>query len=144
MNPVSLSRALRKKSTHTEKKLWAILRDRRFSAYKFRRQHQVGKYYLDFFCAEARYNLELDGGQHGFPEHQAKDKARDEYLKSRNIETRRFWNSQLKEVRFVRKTIWADLQARAPHQGNVLPEKATRLPTRLRQSASQTPDHPSP
>lgn len=144
MNPVSLSRALRKKSTHPEKKLWAILRDRRFSAYKFRRQHQVGKYYLDFFCAEARYNLELDGGQHGFPEHQAKDKVRDEYLKSRNIETRRFWNSQLKDVRFVRETIWADLQARAPHQGNILAEKPTRLPTRLKPSVSQKPDHPSP
>jgi len=38
-----------------------------------------------FYCAEARYNLEADGGQHGFPEQQAQDKARDEYLKSRNI-----------------------------------------------------------
>src|SRR5882672_8830521 len=121
MNPNSLARALRRKSTLAEKKLWAILRDHRFSAYKFRRQHKVGDHYLDFFCAEARYNLELDGGQHGFPEQQAKDRARDEYLKSRNIATRRFWNSQLKDVRFVRDTIWADLQARAEHPENVPP-----------------------
>jgi very-short-patch-repair endonuclease len=70
MNP--LARALRQRSTWAEKKLWAILRDRRFSAYKFRRQHELGGHYLDFYCAEARYNLELDGRQHGFPEHQAK------------------------------------------------------------------------
>jgi very-short-patch-repair endonuclease len=134
MSAEQIARMLRQKSTWTEKKLWAILRDRRFSAYKFRRQHQVGGHYLDFFCAEARYNLELDGGQHGFPEHQAKDKARDEYLKTRNIETRRFWNSQLKDVRFVRDTIWADLQRRAPHPENSQPEKRVRLTTRVKNS----------
>jgi very-short-patch-repair endonuclease len=109
MNANGVARVLRKRSTWAEKRLWVILRDRRFSAYKFRRQHKVGEHYLDFYCAEARYNLELDGGQHGFPEHRSNDAARDAYLKSRNIQTRRFWNSQLKDVRFVRDTIWADL-----------------------------------
>jgi very-short-patch-repair endonuclease len=103
MNSSSLPKALRKKSTWAEKKLWAILRDRRFSAYKFRRQHGMGRHILDFYCAEARYNLELDGGQHGFPEQQTKDAVRDAYLKSRNIQTRRFWNHQLKDARWVRK-----------------------------------------
>jgi very-short-patch-repair endonuclease len=144
MNPNSISRTLRKNSTWAEKKLWAILRDRRFSAYKFRRQHQVGNHWLDFFCAEARYNLELDGGQHGFPEHRAQDTARDAYLKSRNIQTRRFWNSQLKDVRFVRDTIWADLQTRVPHPGNLPPEKRLRLATRLKKVADHLSDHPSP
>jgi len=49
MNPSPLARVLRRKSTWAEKKLWVILRDRRFSAYKFRRQHKMGSYYLDFF-----------------------------------------------------------------------------------------------
>ncbi len=144
MNPNFLARALRQKSTWAEKKLWAILRDRRFSAYKFRRQHDVGGHYLDFFCAEARYNLELDGRQHCFPGQQADDRERDEYLKSRNIQTRRFWNSQLKDVRFVRDTIWADLQARAVHPENVQPAKRVRLPTRLKKSIAATSSHPSP
>jgi very-short-patch-repair endonuclease len=144
MNPSSLAHALRRKSTWAEKKLWAILRDRRFSAYKFRRQHKVGDHYLDFYCAEARYNLELDGGQHGFPEQQAEDKARDDYLKSRNIQTRRFWNSQLKDVRFVGETIWADLQARAAHPGNAQPAKRVRLPSRLERPESPASSHPSP
>ena len=81
MTSSSIAKVLRKKSTWAEKKLWALLRDRRFSAYKFRRQHGMGGYVLDFYCAEARYNLELDGGQHGFPEHQTKDGVRDAYLK---------------------------------------------------------------
>ena len=123
MNPTALARILRKKATWAEKKLWAILRDRRFSAYKFRRQHKVGEHYLDLYCPEARYNLDVDGGQHGFPEQQAKNAARDAYLKSRNIVTRRFWNSQLKDVSFVRDTIWAELQVRAPHPGNMRREK---------------------
>jgi very-short-patch-repair endonuclease len=113
MNPVV--RALRKKSTWAEKKFWAIFRDRRFSAYKFRRQYKVGPHILDFYCGEARYNLELDGSQHGNPKEQAEDAKRDAYLKSRNIQTRRFWNSQLRDIRFVRETIWTDLQQRAPH-----------------------------
>jgi very-short-patch-repair endonuclease len=134
MNVNVLARVLRRKSTWAEKRLWAILRDRRFSAYKFRRQHGMGRYVLDFYCAEARYNLELDGGQHGFPEQQTADKVRDEYLKSRNIVTRRFWNSQLKDARRVR----------ASHPENEQPEKAARLPTRLKKSGAPMPSHPSP
>jgi very-short-patch-repair endonuclease len=144
MDPTSLARVLRRKSTWAEKKLWAILRDRRFSAYKFRRQHKVGEHYLDFCCAEARYNLEADGGQHGFPEQQTQDVVRDEYLKSRNIQTRRFWNSQLKDERFVRDILWADLQARAPYPGNVQPEKRARLAIRVKRASDAARPHPSP
>jgi very-short-patch-repair endonuclease len=104
----------------------------------------VGPHILDFYCGEARYNLELDGSQHGFPEAQAKDEARDAYLKSRNIQTRRFWNSQLKDIRFVRETIWTDLQQRAPHVGNQKPEKPTRLPTRSKKLNALQRSHPSP
>jgi very-short-patch-repair endonuclease len=129
----NLARLLRKKSTWAEKRLWHILRDRHFSAYKFRRQHEIDGHYLDFYCAEARYNLELDGGQHGFPEQQQADAERDVYLREKwNIETRRFWNSQLKNVRWIRETIWADLQRRAPHPGNVEAEKRVKLPSRVK------------
>src|ERR1041385_124253 len=131
MNPNSPARALRKKSTWAEKTLWRILRDRRFSAYKFRRQHKVGEHYLDFYCAEARYNLELDGGQHGFPERQQADAERAAFLKTKwNIQTRRFWNSQLKDVRWIRETIWADLQKRASHPATAA--MVARPPSRRR------------
>jgi very-short-patch-repair endonuclease len=130
MSTTGLQRALRKKSIWAEKKLWSVLRDRRFSAYKFRRQQDKGPWILDFYCAEARYCLELDGGQHGFPEQMARDAERDAYLASRNIQTRRFWNHELENIQFVRDTIWADLQARAPHLGNVKPEQPVKLPKR--------------
>ena len=144
MSSPAISRMLRKKSTYAEKKLWRILRGRRFAAYKFRRQHGLGDYALDFYCAEARYNVELDGGQHGFPEQQARDAQRDAYLKSRNIQTRRFWNHHLRDVRWVREIIWMDLQARAPHLENILPAKPARLPTRRLQVDDQPRSHPSP
>jgi very-short-patch-repair endonuclease len=71
---------------------------------------------LDFFCLEAHLNLELDGSQHGTPEHVGRDKERDTYLEQRGIKVLRFWNARLRrEKPVVRDTIWRTLQARAPH-----------------------------
>src|SRR5439155_41749 len=55
----SIARTLRKRNTWAEKLLWSWLRDRRFSTYKFRRQHTFGPYILDFFCVEAFLDIEL-------------------------------------------------------------------------------------
>ena len=94
--------------------MWRWLRARRFSGYKFRRQHPMGVYHLDFFCEKAELNLELDGSQHGFPEQRKHDEAREKFLKSRGIKTLRFWNSQLRHnSRMVRDTIFEELQKRA-------------------------------
>src|SRR5439155_18297934 len=65
MADIQRARQLRKKETWAEKLVWRWLRDRRFSHYKFRRQHPIGDYHLDFFCEEAELNVELDGSQHG-------------------------------------------------------------------------------
>lgn len=111
----TLSRNLRKRDTWAEKLLWSWLRDRRFSAYKFRRQHQFGPYILDFFCVEAFLNIELDGGQHGYPEQQRKDEGRDAWLAKAGVKVLRFWNSRLrKEKEFIRDVIWNALQERSP------------------------------
>ena len=96
--------------------MWRWLRNRRFNGYKFRRQHPLGDYYLDFFCEEAELNVELDGGQHGFPDQRRHDFEREKFLKSRGIKTLRFWNSQLRRCpQNVRDTIFNELQMRAPH-----------------------------
>jgi very-short-patch-repair endonuclease len=111
-----IARNLRKRDTWAEKLLWSWLRDRRFSAYKFRRQHAFGPYILDFFCVEAFVDIELDGSQHGFPEQKKKDKERDAWLAKTGVKVLRFWNARLRrEKEFVRETIWRELQARAPH-----------------------------
>ena len=67
MANVEMARRLRKTETWAEKLMWKWLRGRRFSAYKFRRQHPMGIYSLDFYCEEAKLAIELDGSQHGFP-----------------------------------------------------------------------------
>ena len=113
---VSRARALRKKETWAEKLMWSWLRDRRFSQYKFRRQHPEGIYYLDFFCEEASLAVELDGGGHGLPNQQLHDAKRTAFLASQGIKVLRFWNSSLRRnAQSIRDTIFRELQERAPH-----------------------------
>ncbi len=116
MAVIERARQLRKKETWAEKLVWRWLRDRRFSGYKFRRQHPIGIYYLDFFCEEAELNVELDGSQHGFPDQRKHDAEREKFLQSRSIKTLRFWNSHLRRnAQCIRDTIFNELQARKPH-----------------------------
>jgi len=68
------------------------LRDRRFEGLKFRRQHQLGNYITDFFCAEYQLVLELDGDIHGHSTVIAKDARRDAQLKSMGFKVLRFPN----------------------------------------------------
>jgi very-short-patch-repair endonuclease len=111
-----IARTLRKHDTWAEKLLWRWLRDRRFSAYKFRRQHPFGEHVLDFFCVEASLNLELDGHGHGLPGQRLKDAARDAELERKGIKVLRFGNSRLRrEGQAIRDTIWRALQERVPH-----------------------------
>lgn len=112
----AIARTLRKHDTWAEKLLWTWLRDRRFSSYKFRRQHPFGPYILDFFCLEANLDVELDGSQHGYPGQRRVDGARDAWLQERGIQVLRFWNSHLRrEKQATRDCIWNALQRRAPH-----------------------------
>src|SRR5664279_1056033 len=96
MADIERVRQLRKVETWAEKLVWSWLRARRFTGYKFRRQHPLGIYYLDFFCEEAELNVELDGSQHGFPDQRKHDAERGKFLASLGIKTLRFWNSQLR------------------------------------------------
>ena len=110
------ARRLRKDETWAEKLMWRWLRDRRFTGYKFRRQHPLGIYYLDFFCEEAQLNIEVDGLHHGFPDQREHDIKREKFLQSRGIQTLRFWNCHLRRnAQSIRDTIFNELQTRAPH-----------------------------
>ena len=112
----AIARKLRKNDTWAEKLMWRWLRDRRFSAYKFRRQHPFGPHILDFFCVVAMVDIELDGGQHGHPIQQGSDQQRDAWLEDRGVKVLRFWNSRLRREReAILDTIFRTLQQRAPH-----------------------------
>jgi type I restriction-modification system DNA methylase subunit len=90
---VERARELRKKQTPAEQVLWEMLRDRQLVGLKFRRQHQVGNYILDFYCHEAKLAVELDGAVH--EQRRAKDLKRDAYLKSQGIQVLRIPNETL-------------------------------------------------
>ena len=90
-------RALRGLSTDAERLLWRLLRMRQLLGLKFRRQHPVGHYIVDFYCADRRLAVELDGGQHFTVEGLAYDRRRTAYLAGRGIHVLRFTNSELFE-----------------------------------------------
>ena len=99
MSLKQIARLLRREQTDEEKQLWRALRGRRFAGFKFRRQHTVGGHVLDFYCADAKLNVELDGSQHGLPEGIQRDEAREKFLAEQGIETLRCWNRQWRQNR---------------------------------------------
>jgi adenine-specific DNA-methyltransferase len=111
-----IARNLRKRKSWGERLMWSWIRDHRFADYKFRRQHPIGPHILDFFCNEAKLDVEVDGFQHGMRLDQEGDAERDAYLASQGIKVLRFWSSRLrKDKEAIRDTIWRTLQERAPH-----------------------------
>ncbi|HEX9307565.1 MAG TPA: endonuclease domain-containing protein [Anaeromyxobacter sp.] len=104
--PLEFRRLLRRKSTDAEHALWSRLR-RHLMGPKFRRQHTVGPYTLDFYCPAARVAVELDGGQHYEGVQRAKDEARDEWLANRGIRVIRYSDREvLLETEAVEEAIW--------------------------------------
>ncbi len=84
---------LRKDFTPEEKRLWFQLRNNSLG-YRFRRQHSIGNFIVDFFCAEKRLIIELDGGQH--LNNKESDQERTNYFESLGIQVIRFWNGEVK------------------------------------------------
>ncbi len=113
MNSTSNARRLRREQTDEEKELWRALRAGRFAGFKFRRQHLLGKYFLDFYCPAAKLSIELDGFQHGLPEQRQHDEEREKFLASEGVEELRFWNHQWWENREgILLEIWNALHRR--------------------------------
>jgi type I restriction enzyme R subunit len=82
---VPAARRLRKELTQSEAIVWEKLRDRRFYGLKFRRQHPVGAFVLDFFCQEMMFAIEVDSGIHRDPEVAARDRERETLLRKQHI-----------------------------------------------------------
>ncbi|MFY9995896.1 MAG: endonuclease domain-containing protein [Leclercia sp.] len=104
---------LRTNMTPEEGRLWYLLRARHFYGFKFRRQHPVGHYILDFACCEARLAVELDGGQHD--EREEYDQRRTAWLNLKGWTVIRFWNNELwNNEEGVLEEILTTLQKRLP------------------------------
>ncbi|MBV8105280.1 MAG: endonuclease domain-containing protein [Hyphomicrobiales bacterium] len=91
-NERARARAMRRAPTEAELRLWRLLRDRRLSGLKSRRQVPIGPYILDFLCVSARLNVEADGSQHG---ESIRDERRDAYLAHQGWAVLRFWNHEI-------------------------------------------------
>ena len=87
------TQALRKNQTKEENHLWYDF----LKTYpiQFKRQYQIGPYYVDFYCYRAKLVLELDGSQHYEKEGAAHDAQRTEYLNAKGLEVVRFANTDI-------------------------------------------------
>ena len=110
-NLLKNSRELRKEQTSQEQLLWKYLRGRRFEDFKFRRQHSMGSYILDFYCPTAKLAIELDGGQHNLESQKKYDQARERFLAQNGIRVLRFWNIDFtKDFSLILEEIYSALK----------------------------------
>ena len=112
------ARELRKNLTVAEELLWQILRNRKLNNWKFRRQHPINKsYILDFYCAETKVAIELDGANHAQKDQKEYDDNRSAVLKELGIRVVRFSNEEaLNDIKNVlEKIVEFTSLARLPH-----------------------------
>lgn len=90
-----IRKSLRNNPTDPEYRLWYFLRNSQLCERKFRRQHSIGKYIVDFYCAEEKLAIELDGAAHYEVENIKYDMRRSLFLKSLGIRVIRFRNEDV-------------------------------------------------
>jgi very-short-patch-repair endonuclease len=104
------AKGMRHEPTDAEARIWRLLRDRRLSQFKFRRQVPFQNFILDFVCFDQRLVIEVDGSQHASSE---RDLARDAALAAEGFQIARYWNNDvLQQPTAVLEDILAKLSAR--------------------------------
>jgi very-short-patch-repair endonuclease len=99
--------------TDAERKVWYLLRGRRFTGAKFRRQVPLGSYVADFLSFEKRIVVEVDGGQHA---DSRADRVRDDWFRSQGFTVLRFWNIDvLKNLEGVATLLLQSIETSTPH-----------------------------
>jgi very-short-patch-repair endonuclease len=86
------AKAMRREPTDAEAAMWRLLRDRRLSKFKFRRQVPFRNYILDFVCFDEQFIVEIDGSQHAGSE---RDAARDAAVHAEGFRIARYWNNDV-------------------------------------------------
>ena len=126
---IAKARSLRHRLTDAERKLWYLLRNRRFSDAKFRRQVPLGPYVADFLSFERHVVVEVDGGQHAGA---ASDQVRDDWFRGQGFTVVRFWNNDvLKNLEGVATMLLEIVNTNTPHPASpplaaVTPPSPTR------------------
>ncbi len=89
---------LRNNSTSAEATLWKYIKGNQLEGRKFRRQHSIENYIIDFYCPSERIGIELDGQEHFTGYGLVKDEERDKFLRDKmKIKVLRFENKQVFE-----------------------------------------------
>jgi leucyl-tRNA synthetase len=123
IHPILLQRAreMRQPQTAAEATLWRAVRNRNL-IYKFRRQHTIERFIVDFYCAQAKLCIEIDGDTHQAAGQQEYDAARTEYLETLGYQVIRFANNDVRYninavVTAILEKIESILQTPSPLQG---------------------------
>ena len=110
-----MAKANRRRETGAEARLWGALRGRRCDDLKFRRQHALGPYILDFYCAERRLVVEVDGSVHDGEDARAQDQTRTDHLTACGLHVLRLPNAAvMNDLATVLETIRATAERLAP------------------------------
>jgi very-short-patch-repair endonuclease len=91
----ALAKHMRRKMPDAEFKLWCELRNGALDGLKFRRQQPMGNYIVDFYCADAKLIVEVDGEQHSTPEHRRADAERTKWFEAQGYRVVRFWTNEV-------------------------------------------------
>jgi very-short-patch-repair endonuclease len=112
----------------SEWKLWGALRKRQVEGHRFRRQHPIGPYIVDFVCLEKRLVVEVDGGHHTDEQQMASDGRRTRWLEGEGFHVFRVWNTEVFDnLDGVVTSIWAELERLPSVRIRSTPTSARRM-----------------
>jgi very-short-patch-repair endonuclease len=89
---LEFAKTMRSNATDAENLMWQLLRAKRFMNLKFRRQHVIAPYIVDFYCHELGLVIELDGSQHSTKDAIEYDVERTKFLEALDLKVARYWN----------------------------------------------------
>ena len=104
---LEFAKSMRHSATDAENLMWQLLRAKRFMNLKFRRQHVIASFIVDFYCHEIGLVIEVDGGQHGTDDAMEYDAERTKFLEALGLRVVRYWNNEvLLETDDVLDDLW--------------------------------------
>ena len=104
---LEFAKIMRQNATDAEHLMWQLLRAKRFMNLKFRRQHVIAPYIVDFYCHELGLVIELDGSQHGMDDAIEYDAERTNFLEALGLTVVRYWNDDvLSRTEVVLEDLW--------------------------------------
>ncbi|RFS36119.1 endonuclease domain-containing protein [Acinetobacter sp. SWAC5] len=102
------AKSMRHTATDAEQLMWQLLRAKRFMNLKFRRQHVIKPYIVDFYCHEIGLVIELDGSQHNTEDGKEYDAERTKFLEALGLTVVRYWNHDvLERTDVVLEHLWS-------------------------------------